>query len=413
VTYVWFDALINYISALGFPDGDKFKKYWSGAQHIIAKDILKPHGIFWPTMLKAADIEPYTHLNVHGYWNMDDAKMSKSLGNVVTPRDLIDKYGNDQIRYFLLKEMTFGLDARFNEDLIIDKINYDLANDFGNLINRTFNMAGKFFDSKIPELGKDNAGRDDLLISFKKGAEDYISFCSKFQMSIGLEKLWEFIRSLNKYIDDTKPWQLAKDNNMDKLASVIRNLLEGIYGVSVLLSPVLINISPKIISVLTQDKISNNVDALLTMNNLASGAVLGELGILFPKIEKTKPDAAPEPSKEKKTNDTGLIDIGDFSKVDIRVAQIINAEKVEGSDKLLYLTVNTGTEQRNIVAGIALGYSPEDVEGKKILLVYNLKPATIFGKESHGMLLAAKKTNKDKPQVIFADESIPIGARLG
>ena len=299
VTYVWFDALINYISALGYPDGDKYSKYWGSVQHIIAKDILKPHGIFWPTMLKAAEIEPYRHLNVHGYWNMDDAKMSKSLGNVVTPRDLMNKYGNDQIRYFLLKEMTFGLDARFNEELIIDKINFDLANDFGNLINRTFNMTGRFFSGKIPEFGEDNGGRDDLSINLKKGAEDYISFCSKFQISIGLEKLWEFIRSLNKYIDDTKPWQLAKDNNMDKLSSVIRNLLEGIYSVSVLLSSVLINISPKIISALNAEKASGNIDALLTMNNLTAGAVLNELGILFPKIEKAKPEAKAKPNKDK------------------------------------------------------------------------------------------------------------------
>ncbi|MCL1864349.1 MAG: methionine--tRNA ligase [Spirochaetes bacterium] len=413
VTYVWFDALINYISALGYPDGDKFKKYWSAAQHIIAKDILKPHGIFWPTMLKAADIEPYTHLNVHGYWNMDDAKMSKSLGNVVTPRDLINKYGNDQIRYFLLKEMTFGLDARFNEDLIIDKINFDLANDFGNLINRTFNMAGKFFSGKIPEFGNDNAGRDDLVAGIKKSAEDYILFCSKFQISIGLERLWEFIRSLNKYIDDTKPWQLAKDNNTDKLSSVIRNLLEGIYGISVLLSSVLINISPQIIAALNAAGASSNLDALLSMNNLTSGTVLGELGILFPKIEKAKPEAKAESDKEKRMNETGLIDIGDFSKVDIRVAKVIKAERIDGSDKLLYLTVDAGQEQRNIVAGIAHVYSPEDVEGKKILLVFNLKPATLFGKESQGMLLAAKKSNKDKPQVIFIDDTIPIGARLG
>ncbi|MCL1833084.1 MAG: methionine--tRNA ligase [Leptospirales bacterium] len=418
VTYVWFDALINYISALGYPDGDKFNKYWKGAHHIIAKDILKPHGIFWPTMLKAADIEPYMHLNVHGYWNMDDAKMSKSLGNVVTPRDLIDKYGNDQIRYFLLKEMTFGLDARFNEELIIDKINFDLANDFGNLINRTFNMAGKFFSGNIPELGQDTGGRDDLLSGLKRGAEDYIAYCSKFQISIGLEKLWEFIRSLNKYIDDTKPWQLAKDNNIDRLSSVIRNLLEGIYSASTLLSSVFINISPRIISGLNAAGASTNIDSLLGMNNLTTGAALNEIGILFPKIEKSKPEAKAETKSEsnkaKKGNEpTGLIDIGDFSKVDIKVAGVIKAERVEGSDKLLYLTVDTGFDERNIVAGIGEVYSPEEVAGKKILLVYNLKPAVIFGKESNGMLLAAKKSGKDKPQVIFVDDAIPTGARLG
>lgn len=415
VTYVWFDALINYVSAIGYPDDVKFKKYWPSVQHIIAKDILKPHGIFWPTMLKSAGIEPYVNLNVHGYWNMEDAKMSKSLGNVVTPHDLVGKYGNDQMRYFFLREMTFGLDARFSEDVIIDRINYDLANDLGNLVNRTFNMDVKFFEGVIPEFGKENPGRDELLAGFEKASAAYVEYSSKFQTSIGIEKLWEFIRSLNKYVDEHKPWQLAKDGEMEKLASVMRNLLEAIYGVAVLLSPVLITISPKIISALGMEKTATDVKSLVALNNLKAGITLGEPGILFPKLEKVKADAKPEPAKEvKKEKETpGLVEITDFTKVDIRVAEVLDAERVEGSDRLLYLKINSGLDERRIVAGIAQAYSPEDIKGKKILLVANLKPATIFGLESNGMLLAAKKSSKDKPAVIFVDENIAVGSKLG
>lgn len=415
VTYVWFDALINYVSAIGYPDDDRFKKYWPYVQHIIAKDILKPHGIFWPTMLKAAGIDPYMNLNVHGYWNMDDAKMSKSLGNVVTPHDLVSKYGNDQIRYFFLREMTFGLDARFNEDVVIDRINYDLANDLGNLVNRTFNMTGKFFEGKIPEFGELNPGRDEMLASFEKSAVAYIEHSSKFQTSVGIEKLWEFIRSLNKYVDEHKPWQLAKEEKTEELASVMRNLLEAIYSVAVLLSPILITISPKITSALNMSEISGDVKTLAGLKNLKAGTEIGDPGILFPKMEKLKSEAKPEPAKEaKKEKETaGLIEITDFTKVDIRVAEVIEASRVEGSDKLLYVKVNSGLDERFIVAGIAQAYSPEEVKGKKILLVANLKPAKIFGIESNGMLLAAKKSSKDKPEVVFVDANIPVGAKLG
>ena len=417
VTYVWFDALINYVSAIGYPDGESFKKYWPAVQHIIAKDILKPHGVFWPTMLKSAGIEPYRNLNVHGYWNMDESKMSKSLGNVVTPDDLVAKYDNDQMRYFFLREMTFGLDAKFSEDVIVDRINYDLANDLGNLINRTFNMNNRFSGGLIPEFGKDNPGRDELLAGFKKAVDGYIDHCSKFQTSIGIEKLWEFVRSLNKYVDEHKPWQLAKENDTGRLASVLRNLLESIYSVTVLLSPVLITLAPRIIKALGSTAPADT-SSLLKLDNLKPGLKTGDLGILFPRIEKAKaedkkPDAAPKKQEEKKEPVPGLIDISDFGKVDIRVAKVLEAERVEGSDKLLYLKVDSGYDQRYIVAGIAQHYAPEDVRDKKILLVANLKPAKIFGKESNGMLLAAKTGPKDRPVVIFADENIQPGARLG
>ncbi|OHD65893.1 MAG: methionine--tRNA ligase [Spirochaetes bacterium RBG_13_51_14] len=417
VTYVWFDALINYISALGYPDGEKFTKYWPVVEHIIAKDIVKPHGIFWPTMLKSAGIEPYRHLNVHGYWNMQNAKMSKSLGNVVTPADLVARYGNDQIRYFFLREMNFGHDAKFSEEIIVDRINFDLANDWGNLVNRLCNMVFKYFGGAIPPFDPaEPADRDDLTVRFRKAAQDYIGHAKNFQTSIGLEKLWEYIRYLNKYIDSNRPWQLAKEKNTARLSSIIRNLLEAVYGIAVLLSPALVGSSEAVLRALGTDTKPRDMETITAFTNLDDGQKITDPGILFPRLERgVAENDDPAAKKEEKTmaSPEGVVDISEFAKIDIRVAKILTAARIDGSDKLLELKVDSGLDERTIIAGIAAWYAPEALVGKKILLVANLKPATIFKRTSNGMLMAATHAASDRPILIEIDDSIPAGSKLG
>jgi methionyl-tRNA synthetase len=388
VTYVWFDALINYITALAYPTGEKFKKFWPVAQHLIAKDILKPHGIYWPTMLKAAGIEPYRHLNVHGYWNVEQSKMSKSLGNVVRPLDLKDKYGLDAFRYFLLRDMVFGLDSNFSEEAFVQRLNSDLANDLGNLVSRVIAMAMKYCDGKVPQ---DVAGDKDSIL--QNAAQAAVAEVKASFANMSLHKAlivtWEFINTVNKYIVEKEPWALGKDpSKRQELTGIMYELLLALHAVAVLIFPFMPQSSEKILKQIGADdgrKLS--LDSIGKEGVLIAGGTLSRGESLFPRVEVPKEKQMNE-RKRALADTKPEIDYEDFSKVDLRVALILEAEFVPKSSKLIKLKVDIG-EERTIVAGIGKDYKPEDLIGKKIVMVANLKPVKLMGVESCGMLLAA------------------------
>ncbi|MEA1935761.1 MAG: methionine--tRNA ligase [Thermodesulfobacteriota bacterium] len=389
VTYVWFDALINYISGLGYPDGENLKTFWPVSEHLIAKDILKPHGIYWPTMLKAAGIELFKHLNVHGWWNIDADKMSKSRGTVVKPLDMKDKYGLDAFRYFLLRDMVFGLDSNFSEESFVQRLNSDLANDLGNLVSRTLTMAVKYCDGKVPSSHAPSEEDNHLFETAGKALFEMESSFPKLTFHKALISIWDFINTTNKYIVEREPWLLAKDPHArERLETVVYNLLEALRVIAVFIYPFMPDTSDKIMNRIGISTIqSQNLDSIRNWGGLRSGNPLTLGSALFPRVEYKKEEKIPK-GKEKMRE----ISYEDFQKVDIRVASIIEAEAIPKSDKLLKLKIDMG-EERTIVAGIAKDYKPEDLTGKKIAVVTNLKPVKLMEVESHGMLLAADTGN--------------------
>ena len=424
VIYVWIDALSNYITAMGYdPDGssDQFKKYWPCDCHVIGKDIMRFHSIYWPVMLHALGLELPRQLFGHNWILFGEDKMSKSRGNVIYASDVVDAFGVDAARYYLLSEMPYGSDGSITYESLIERFNTDLANTLGNLVNRTIAMAQKYFGGVIQPADATEPVDADLRATALKTVEEVDRLMNQYRMADTLDAVISLARRSNKYIDETMPWVLAKDEaQKPRLGAVLYNLLESIRFLAVLLQPFMPETAEKIFAQLNTD--CKDYASLSAFGGLHAGDKVGEPVPLFGRIDaeqmiqhlKAKQEAAAAPAQEPAQEAIQLapeISIEDFAKVELRVAKVLSAEKVKKSSKLLCIQLDDGMGGRQVVSGIAKWYKPEDLLGKKVIVVANLKPVKLCGVESNGMICAADLPD-GSVRVLFADDSMPCGAKI-
>ncbi|HLR53357.1 MAG TPA: methionine--tRNA ligase [Pseudogracilibacillus sp.] len=423
VIYVWIDALTNYITALGYGSEDDtlFKKYWPADVHLMAKEIVRFHTIYWPIILMALDLPLPKKIYAHGWILMKDGKMSKSKGNVVDPVVLIDEYGLDAVRYYLLREVSFGSDGVFTPEGFVDRINYDLANDLGNLLNRTVAMISKYFSGETPALKVSETTEDKQLEEFiDQKIANYTSSMDEMKFSVALQSVWELISRTNKYIDETEPWKLAKDETKkDRLGNVMAHLAESLRVTAVLLQPFLTEAPSAIFYQLGIEKEDlQSWESIYERQSIPAGTKVNKDKPIFPRLERDEEIdkvknmmTSTVPAAEEAADQKPEVVYDDFMKLDMRVAEIVHAERMKNADKLLQLQVDLGSEKRQIISGIAEYYAPEDLLNKKVICVTNLKPVKLRGELSEGMILSGEGED-GQLSLAMTDQHLANGSKV-